>query len=246
MQISKTIILIPSRLKSRRLPNKPLLKIKGISMINHVYHKAVKASLGEVFVATGDKKIYQEVIKNGGNCILTKKKHKTGTDRIYEALNKIKSKKYKYIINLQGDEPMIDINDLRNLNSKITSKNLDMGTLASKISLKKKIYNKNIVKVQTEKNLLKNKISKANAFFRNSTKSKNIYHHIGVYIYKRQVLKKFVLLKQTQKEKKNNLEQLRAIENNIKIHVVLAKSTPIGVDTYQDYKKIKNLFKKIH
>tara|TARA_B100000941_G_scaffold289705_1_gene269689 strand:- start:809 stop:1552 length:744 start_codon:yes stop_codon:yes gene_type:complete len=242
----KTLILIPSRLSANRLPNKPLLKINGLSMINHVYRKAKRSRIGEVYVATGDIEIYKDVINNGGKCILTKKKHNSGTDRIYEAFNILNANtKFDYILNVQGDEPMINSQDLYNLNNKIVSKGLNMGTLASLKINKKNLKNKNIVKVQTEKKLNHNNISKALKFFRYEKKDYlNTYHHIGVYIYKKKIIKKIVSLKQSKNEIKFNLEQLRAMDNKIVINVVLAKTIPISVDTIEDYKKIKKIFKK--
>ena len=122
--MSKTIILIPSRLAATRLPNKPLLKINGISIINHVYKKAKSSKIGDVFVATGDQKIFDEVTKNGGKCILTEKNHLTGTDRIFEAYQKLKPDNVDYIINLQGDEPLIEIKDIKNLNNNAIKKKI--------------------------------------------------------------------------------------------------------------------------
>ena len=240
--MTKTIILIPSRLAAKRLPNKPLLKIKGKSIINHVYQKAKSAEIGNVYVATGDEEIFYEITNNGGNSILTKKEHKTGTDRIYEAYQKLKSNDIEYVINLQGDEPMIDIQDIKNLNNKTINKKSDIATLACKIK-DEEILNNNIVKVITEEKLLKDNISKAKYFSRESSFDKitNIYHHIGIYMYEVSILEKFVNLKQTKNEISQKLEQLRAIDNNISIDVVLAKTSPIGVDTNQDYLEIKKL-----
>ena len=110
----KTLILIPSRLAATRLPNKPLLKINNLAIINHVYEKANSAGIGNVYVATGDEEIFKEVKENGGNCILTNKEHHSGTDRIFEAYKKLKLDNIEYIINLQGDEPMINIEDIKN------------------------------------------------------------------------------------------------------------------------------------
>ncbi len=114
--MSKTVIIIPSRMSAKRLPNKPLLKINGKSIISLVYLKAVACKIGKVIVATEDKKISHEIKKYNGNVILTSKKHQSGTDRIWEAFKKLKDKNLKYIINLQGDEPNIDIDDLKHLN----------------------------------------------------------------------------------------------------------------------------------
>tara|TARA_B100000427_G_scaffold181299_1_gene150725 strand:+ start:1812 stop:2546 length:735 start_codon:yes stop_codon:yes gene_type:complete len=239
--MSKTIILIPSRLAAKRLPNKPLLKINNISIINHVYKAALSTGIGDVYVATGDKKIFEEVTTNGGNCILTEKQHNTGTDRIFEAFQKLNLNEIDYIINLQGDEPMIDIEDIISLKSKAINAKSKIATLASKIKDEKIFKDENIVKVITDKELLFENIVNAKSFSRNITKSYNIYHHIGIYMYEVSTLKKFVSYNQTQNEISQNLEQLRAMENNIEINVILAKSSPIGVDTHDDYMEIKKI-----
>ncbi len=240
--MTKTIILIPSRLAATRLPNKPLLKINGLSIINHVYEKARSTKIGDVFVATGDKEIFEEVTKIGGNCVLTKKEHQTGTDRIFEAYKKLDLKNVDYIVNLQGDEPMIDIEDIKNLNTHAINNNLDIATLACKIKDKNVLNKNNIVKVITEEELLKTKMSKANSFLRKAlSNNKNIYHHIGIYIYKVSTLEKFVNLKQSKNEIDQKLEQLRAIDNGIEINVILANKAPIGVDTEEDFLEIKKI-----
>ena len=240
--MKKTIILIPSRLSASRLPNKPLLKINNKSLINHVYEKGQSTKIGEVYVATGDNKIFEEVIKNNGKSILTKKEHLTGTDRIYEAYEQLNRKDIDYIINLQGDEPLIDTNDIVNLNNFAIKHNSEIATLACKLETKN-IENRNVVKVICDENIKKNKISPAKEFLRSvkNEKLENIYHHIGIYIYKVATLKKFVDLKQSPNEINLKLEQLRALENNIKIDVVFANSKPIGVDTNEDYLEIKKL-----
>ena len=241
--MTKTIILIPSRLQARRLPNKPLLKINNLSIINHVYEKAKSTSVGDVYVATGDKEIFDEVTKNGGNCILTKKEHSTGTDRIFEAYKTLNPKNIDYIINLQGDEPMIDIHDIKNLNNKGIDNKSKMATLACDIKDQKIFENLNVVKVNTNKNLLEEGISKAKSFSRKVLLNNYTYtyHHIGIYMYKVSVLEKFVNLKKTKNETSQNLEQLRALENDIPIDVILAKSQSRGVDTNEDYVEIKKL-----
>ena len=129
----KTLTIIPSRMSATRLPGKPLLKINDLSIISHVYQKAEEANIGEVFVATEDQEIVDDVRKNGGKAILTSKNHKTGTDRIYEALQKINIKDVDMIMNLQGDEPSINIKDIISLNKKMIINQSKMGTLAAKI-----------------------------------------------------------------------------------------------------------------
>ena len=240
--MKKTIILIPSRLSASRLPNKPLLKINNKSIINHVYEKGYSTNIGEVYVATSDKEIFDEVLKNKGRCILTKKEHMTGTDRIFEAYENLKRKDIDYIINLQGDEPMIDINDIINLNNLAIQYNSNIATLACKLE-KKNFDNQNVVKVITKEGIDKNKSSSAKNFFRimERKKSENVFHHIGIYIYKVSILEKFVSLKQSSNELKFKLEQLRALDNNIKIDVIFGNSIPIGVDTNEDYLEIKKL-----
>ena len=123
-----------------RLPGKPLLKIYGKSIISQVYKKALETNIGETYVATEDQEIFEDVVKNGGKCVMTQKDHKTGTDRIFEAYQKIDTPGVKYILNVQGDEPLIDTNDIVNLNSQITKSNSDMGTLACKINDENQYY----------------------------------------------------------------------------------------------------------
>tara|TARA_Y100000590_G_scaffold165782_1_gene189819 strand:+ start:597 stop:1337 length:741 start_codon:yes stop_codon:yes gene_type:complete len=241
--MNKTIILIPSRLAATRLPNKPLLKINNLSIINHVYQRAISADIGDVYVATGDVEIYKNVTENGGNCVLTEMEHQTGTDRINEAFKKLNLNNIDYIINLQGDEPMINVKDVINLNNKAIKKKSDLATLACVIKDRAILNKSNIVKVITEEDLQKVHTSKAKSFSRKVifNNNLNIYHHIGIYIYKVSILEKFVNLKQTQNEKTEKLEQLRALNNNIIIDVILANSSPIGIDTNEDYMEIKKL-----
>ena len=240
--MSNTVILIPSRLAATRLPNKPLLKINNISIINHVYKIAKSSLIGESYVATGDKEIFEEVTKLGGKCILTKKDHKTGTDRIFEAYQELRDDNIEYVINLQGDEPMLDIEDVTNLLKKTIKKQSKISTLACQIEDEKFFLNTNVVKVITKEELLQNNLSTATSFTREiKNTQKNIYHHIGIYIYNVRYLERFVQLEQTQNEKLQKLEQLRLMDNNIEIDVGLAKTKPIGVDTDEDYLEIKKI-----
>ncbi len=238
--MSRTVILIPSRLAATRLPGKPLLKINGVSIISNVFKKAKEADIGEVYVATEDKEILDDVKLNGGNAILTSNKHKTGSDRIFECYEKLNLKNIDYIINLQGDEPNIDVNDLKHLNKLIQANKSEIGTLAAEIEDQHKLNDENIVKVITDNKITNENFTIAKDFKRKLENSNlNIYHHLGVYAYKPEVLKKLIKLKQTDNEIKNRLEQLRAIENGIKINVGLAKFCPIGVDTMEDYLALK-------
>ena len=237
----KTLTIIPSRLSATRLPGKPLLKINDLSIISHVFRRAQEANIGDVVVAAEDQEIVDDVIKNGGRAILTGKNHKTGTDRIYEALRKLELKDVDFIMNLQGDEPAINIEDIISLNKKMVSNQSNMGTLAAKMKDLKDLDNENIVKVITSKNLNNQEFSEAKNFLRTSREIDNIYHHIGIYCYSTETLKKFVRLNQSKNEIENRLEQLRALDNNIDINVALAASSPIGVDTEEDYLALKKI-----
>ena len=226
-----------------RLPGKPLLKINNLSIVSHVFKRAEEANIGEVIVATEDQEILEDVLKNGGKAILTGSSHKTGTDRIFEAYKKVDFKNIDYVLNLQGDEPNINKDDIITLNNLMINNNADIGTLAAKIENDKMLTNKNIVKVVTENKLEKNNFPIALNFMRENISKiyKNIYHHIGIYSYKVKALENFVTLDQTNNEIKNKLEQLRALDNKLKINVALAKSSPIGVDTEEDYLAIKKI-----
>tara|TARA_B110001450_G_scaffold83684_1_gene79543 strand:- start:589 stop:1329 length:741 start_codon:yes stop_codon:yes gene_type:complete len=241
--MAKTLILIPSRMAASRLPGKPLLKINNLSIVSHVFKRAEEANIGEVVVATEDQEILEDVLKNGGNAILTSSDHKTGTDRIFEAYKKLNIKNIDYILNLQGDEPDINKDDIINLNNFMINHNAELGTLAAKIQNDKMLNNKNVVKVITEKKLIEDNFPTALNFTRENllTNNKNIYHHIGIYSYKSSTLEKFINLSQTKNEIENRLEQFRALDNKLKINVALAKSSPIGVDSIEDYVAIKKI-----
>jgi 3-deoxy-manno-octulosonate cytidylyltransferase (CMP-KDO synthetase) len=241
----KTLIIIPSRMSATRLPGKPLLKINGKSIISHVFKRAESANIGEVIVATEDQEIIDEVKINGGNAILTSKNHKTGTDRIHEALKLLDIKDCDFIMNVQGDEPDIDSNDIISLDSKMKLNKSQIGTLAANIQSEEMYDNENLVKVKIKESFDTNSFPLAENFIRklNISEKHNIYHHIGIYCYDIQTLKKFVSLKQSTNELENKLEQLRALDNNIKINVALAKRSPIGVDTEEDFLAIKKIMK---
>ena len=238
----KTLIIIPSRLSATRLPGKPLLKINGLSIISHVFKKAIDANIGEVFVATEDQEIVDDVNQNGGQAVLTSSKHKTGSDRIYEALKIIGKSDIELVMNLQGDEPLMNIDDIKNLHQRMIKTKSIIGTLASKINDKEFYKKENIVKVITKESFETSNFPEAANFTRKSDDfAKNTYHHLGIYCYQIETLKKYISLDQSHNEIKNKLEQLRALDNNIKINVALAKETSLGVDTEEDYVAIKKI-----
>jgi 3-deoxy-manno-octulosonate cytidylyltransferase (CMP-KDO synthetase) len=241
--MSKTLILIPSRMSAARLPGKPLLKINDLSIISHVVNKAKRSKIGRVVVCTEDQSILDDVIKNGGEAILTGNHHKSGTDRIFEGFTKLNIKDVDYILNVQGDEPSINEEDIVNLNDMMIKSNSSIGTLGAEINDKNFFLDENIVKVTTNEKLDNKNYSLALSFNRNyiNKEYKNVYHHIGIYAYKVAALKKFVNLDQTKNEIENRLEQLRALDNNLEIHVGMAKTSPIGIDTKEDYLALKKI-----
>ena len=239
----KTLIIIPSRMSATRLPGKPLLKINGLSIISHVFKRAESTNIGEVIVATEDQEIINDVKSNGGNAILTSKNHKTGTDRIYEALTLINKKDIDYILNVQGDEPDININDIKILDSKTKINRVKIGTLAAKIQNQDMYDNENVVKIKIKESFNKNSFPHAQNFMRKTKDKNDVFHHIGIYCYEIETLKRFISLKQSKNELEKKLEQLRALDNRININVALANKSPIGVDTEEDYIAIKKIMK---
>ena len=230
-------------MSATRLPGKPLLKINNLSIISHVVNIAKRTKIGRAVVCTEDRAILDDVTKNGGEAILTGNHHKSGTDRIFEAYKKLNISDVDYILNLQGDEPSLDVNDIINLNNLMIKNKLNIGTLGSEIKDEKVFSNNNIVKVLTKEKLSIKNSSLALSFKRdyNFKKEENVYHHIGIYAYKVKALEEFIQLVQTKNEAQNRLEQLRALDNNLKINVSLAKTSPIGVDTREDYLALKKI-----
>jgi 3-deoxy-manno-octulosonate cytidylyltransferase (CMP-KDO synthetase) len=243
--MNKIAIIIPSRLDALRLPNKPLKLINNKEMILHVYDAAIKSNSGEVYVATPDNEIVDIVKNSGGKVIKTLADHKTGTDRIFEVFKKTLKEEPKIIINLQGDMPNIEPQAITDLVSYMSRDKCDIGTLASTFNSKKEMENPNVVKVAVKEKISPNVFSNAIDFFRiNTGATYNLYHHIGIYAFTNKALIRYVSLKRSKLELKRKLEQLRALENNMAIHVGYIKSSPLSVDTEEDLKEVENLMKK--
>ena len=245
--MKNTAIIIPSRLAARRFPNKPLVKINNVPMIIHVLNKAIEARVGEVFVATPDVEIFNIVNNNGGNGILTKHDHASGSDRIYEVYSKRLKRNTDLIINLQGDMPNIKPHNISKLVKLMKNNNCDIGTLASNIKDKSEIIDPNIVKVLTNQTLKENNFIIAKDFFRTKKDLSNekIYHHLGLYIFTKDALSRYVKLVRSKLEIERNLEQMRAIENSMIIKVGLADSIPLSVDTEEDLIKVRKEMEKL-
>ena len=240
-----TAIIIPARLQASRLPNKPLLEIHGKPMIQHVWERAVLSQLGEVLVATDSVDIKNLVEGLGGNACMTSVKHTSGTDRIYEALNKFDlDQRIQFVINLQGDLPTINSEALSTVLSLIEEEGSEMGTLASVFSDKSEIKKNQVVKAFCDYKENENSTFALDFIRKNDNYDENkLYHHIGIYSFRRETLKKFVTLSQTERENNEKLEQLRALENDIKIKVGLIDFLPLGVDTPEDLEEIKKIIK---
>ena len=239
--MKNTAIIIPTRLGAKRFPNKPLAKINNVPMIIHVLNRAKESKVGEVFVATPDDEIFRIVKENGGNAILTKRDHPSGSDRVYEVyLNEIKDNNVDLIINLQGDMPNIKPKSIFKLEKLTRSNDCDIGTLASYIKNKDEIFDPNVVKVQIDQALKDNDFLDAKDFFRTKKDLNNekIYHHIGIYAFTNIALTKYVKLSRSKLEIERNLEQMRAMENNLIIKVGLCDSTPLSVDIEEDLIKV--------
>ena len=238
-----TAIIIPARLASTRLPNKPLLPINGKPMILHVWEQAVAAEIGEVIVATDSDQIKQVISEAGGNCELTRSNHQSGTDRIYEALENFdQDKNINFIVNLQGDLPQINRECLSSVVNLLSDEAAEVGTLVCEMTDHDEINSKSIVKAIADINP-NTKIGRAINFTRTPEASinGNYLHHIGLYAYTRSALEKFVHLAPSTREIDQKLEQLRALDNQMRIDIQLIDFLPLGVDTPEDLEKMQKL-----
>ena len=238
-----TAIIIPARLASTRLPNKPLLPINGKPMILHVWEKAIAAEIGKVIVATDSDQIKQVISEAGGNCELTRSNHQSGTDRIYEALENFdQDKNINFIINLQGDLPQINRECLSSVVNLLSDEAAEVSTLVCEMTDHDEINSKSIVKAIADINP-NTKIGRAINFTRTPEASinGNYLHHIGLYAYTRSALEKFVHLAPSTREIDQKLEQLRALDNQMRIDIQLIDFLPLGVDTPEDLEKMQKL-----
>ena len=242
--MNKIAIIIPSRLEAVRLPNKPLELINNKEMILHVYEAAKKTNTGEVYVATPDQKIIDLVKENGGKAVRTSLDHQTGTDRVYEVFQNQLKREPNIVVNLQGDMPNINPNAIASLIDYMNKGNCDIGTLASSFNSKEEIADANNVKVTVKEKLENHQFSIATDFFRIGEKNhKNFYHHVGIYAFTNKALVRYVTLKRSKLELERKLEQMRALENSMKIHVGYVNSSPLSVDTKNDLMEVRKIMK---
>ena len=236
------LVLIPSRMASTRLPGKPLADINGLPMIVQVYKRASEAGIGRVVVAADDQTIIDAVLSAGGEAIMTRADHTNGSDRIHEAMEAIDPDgKHDVIINVQGDLPTIDLQSIQATCKILEKDNVDISTIAVEISEDAEKTNPNVVKVVGTP--LQDGSLKALYFTRATAPYGNgpLYHHIGLYGYKREALKRYVSLSPSTLEVRESLEQLRALEAGMSIEVALVDTIPLGVDTPADLEKARTL-----
>ena len=229
------IILIPSRLASTRLPDKPLADIAGKPMIEHVWNRAREADIGPVCVAAADPAIVAAMEKAGGQSVLTDPAHASGSDRIFEALTRIDpARSHDIVINVQGDLPTIDPAIIRRVLDPLSDPAVDIATLAALITRDEERNDPNVVKIAAAFDAASGRrIARALYFSRASIPANAgpLFHHIGIYAYRRAALERFIALPPSVLERREKLEQLRALEAGMRIDAALFDTVPLGVDT---------------
>jgi 3-deoxy-manno-octulosonate cytidylyltransferase (CMP-KDO synthetase) len=235
----KTLVLIPARMASSRLPGKPLADIAGLPMIVHVLRRAEAAGVGEAVVATDSEAVATAVEKAGGRAVMTRADHASGSDRIYEALEALDPEhRVEIVVNVQGDEPAIDPAEIRAALGPLADPAVDIATLAAEITEPANLTNPNAVKVIGT--LVAPGRLHATTFTRADAKGPGAhYHHIGLYAYRRAALERFVKLPPSPNEQRERLEQLRALDAGMRIDVALVNGVPLGVDTPEELEKAR-------
>jgi len=239
--MSKTAIIIPARYGSSRLEGKPLIKVLGKSVIQWVYEKAKQSKLADmIIVATDDKRIYDEVKSFGGEVEMTSADHKCGSDRIMEVVSR--HPEISYICNLQGDEPLIEPESIDDVIKNVKDDDLaDISTLIRVLTDEEEINNPNLVKCVIDKNNFALYFSRSKIPYERNPIAGKFYGHLGIYGYKRAALECMTNLEQTPLEKTESLEQLRALENGMKIKTSVVDFVPVGIDTKEDLEKFKQI-----
>lgn len=239
--MSKTAIIIPARYGSSRLEGKPLIEVMGKPVIQWVYEKAQASRLADIIiVATDDKRIYDCVKSFGGDVEMTSAEHKCGSDRIMEVVSR--HPEISYICNLQGDEPLIKSESIDNVIRNVKDdENADISTLIRVLVDEEEINNPNLVKCVIDKNGFALYFSRSKIPFERNSNIAAFYGHLGIYGYKRKALEAMTTLSQTPLEKAESLEQLRALENGMKIKTSIVDFVPVGIDTKEDLEKFKQI-----
>lgn len=239
---NKAAIIIPARYNSSRLNGKPLLEVNDKPIIQYVYERALKVkNIDIVVVATDDERIYKKCIEFGANVEMTDDTHQSGSDRIGEVAKRHSD--YKYIINLQGDEPLINVEDVQKIVDVIKNETCEMATLVRMTCDETEINNSNVVKCVFNKDDFAIYFSRSRIPFERNLDIAKYYAHIGVYAYKREALFNIINTNQTMLEKTEGLEQLRALDLGFKIKVIKTLNKTIGIDTIEDFNNFKELNK---
>jgi 3-deoxy-manno-octulosonate cytidylyltransferase (CMP-KDO synthetase) len=239
------LIVIPARMASTRLPGKPLADIAGEPMIVHVMRRARAAHVGEVVIATDSEAIAACVEKAGGRAVMTRADHASGSDRIFEALEAIDPEgRADIVVNVQGDLPTLAPADVAAAVAPLADPAVDIGTLAAEIARPEERSNPNVVKVVgtpvAPRQLRALYFTRATAPWGDGA----LYHHIGLYAYRRAALARFVTLAPSALEQREKLEQLRALEAGMRIDVAIVDSVPLGVDTPEDLERARELLRR--
>lgn len=243
MENLKTICVIPARYSSTRLPGKPLKDICGKPMICRVFERAKLAkSVAEVIVATDDERIFQAVEKNFGRAVMTRADHKTGTDRLAEVAEKFSD--VDLIVNVQGDEPLIEADLIDELVAEfVKDENLQMATVATELREEDEMKNPNNVKVVVDKSNNALYFSRSLIPYPRNAGRAKVFKHIGIYAYRRNFLLSYSKMEPTPLEQTESLEQLRALENGFKIRVIKSDCRFVGVDTEEDLKLVNEIYR---
>lgn len=242
MTENRALVLIPARMAATRLPGKPLLDIAGLPMIVHVLRRAESAAIGRVVVATDSADIARAVTGHGGEAVMTRADHPSGSDRIFEALQALDPEgRIDTVINVQGDLPTIEPGDIRSVLAPLADPDVDIATLAAVITRDEEHTNPNVVKVVgsplAPTRLRALYFTRATAPYGDGPR----YHHIGLYAYRRSALARFVALPPSPLEMREKLEQLRALEAGMRIDVTVVDTVPLGVDTPHDLETARHM-----
>lgn len=234
-------IIIPARYASTRLPGKPLIEVNGKTIIQWVYEKAQDSKLADkVIVATDDTRIFDAVVAFGGEVMMTSTKHNSGSDRIFEVLSA--NPEIEIAVNVQGDEPLITPESIDGaINALLVDQKADISTLIREIADEEEISNPNVVKVVFDNNQNALYFSRSPIPFQRNKNESKTYAHIGLYAYRKEALAKMTSLPQSSLELAESLEQLRALQNGMKIKTKIVDYNPIGIDTPEDVEKFKKI-----
>jgi 3-deoxy-manno-octulosonate cytidylyltransferase (CMP-KDO synthetase) len=240
------LILVPARLASMRLPDKPLADIHGEAMIVHVWRRAMEAGIGPVVVAAAEPAIVAAIEAAGGRAVLTDPAHPSGSDRIHEALLRVDPEgRHDAIVNVQGDLPTIAPETIRASLEPLETPDVDISTLVAEIVRDEERANPNVVKAVLSMRDEARRIGRALYFTRATapTGPGPLFHHIGLYAYRRAALTRFVALPPAPLERRERLEQLRALEADMRIDAIVVDAVPLGVDTPEDLERARQMLK---